>query len=160
MVLLIVFVALLIATRLMIEAQRRSVIELHRALDPAVPIALKQLRGDVTAASGGTGVAFLGDPLTLYLPSGVEITYELSGGELLRKVSDPPGQRVLLTGVHGFQWWWLPSARRPLVNIEVTYEKTRRAGPEVADGQQVFVPRGVETQTLVLTLRGRGRRGW
>lgn len=158
-VLAIVSAALAIAGRLLLEAQRRSLIEERRALDSAVPIALKQLRLDVTAAAGGSGDAGLGQPLTLTLPSGDRIAYRLADGDLVRAFSDPAGERVALRDVSDFRWRWL-GGERPLVRIEVEYETTRSSGPQAAAGLRVDVPRGRERRTLYLTLRGGGGVGW
>jgi len=158
-VLAIVSAALAIAARLMLEAQRRSVIEQRRAYDVAVPLALEQLRLDVTAAAGGSGDAGRGEPLTLTLPSGVVIGYQLADGELVRTYSDPAGQRVALREVSDFRWQWL-GGDKPLVVIELAYAATRSSGPEAIGGRRVVVPRGLERRTLSLTLRGGGGVGW
>lgn len=158
-VLAIVSAALAIAARLMLEAQRRSLIEQRRAFDSAVPLVLEQLRIDVASAVDGSGDASRGDPLTLTLPSGVVIGYRLAGDELVRTYSDPAGERLALRDVRGFQWRWL-GGDKPLVVIELEYATTRSSGPEVEAGYRVFVPRGVERRTLYLTLRGGGGVGW
>lgn len=158
-VLVIVSLALAVAAHLMIESQRRAVIEQRRALDPVVPIALRQLRADVTAAAGGSGRAEHDEPLTLALPSGGVVRYQLTGGELVRTVSASPGQRVALQDVTGFTWQWL-GGDKPLVRIDLEYRATRSTGPEAAAGRRLFVPRGIERRTLYLTLRGGGGVGW
>jgi len=157
----IVSAALAIAAHLMLEAQRRAAIEQRRAFDSAVAIALYQMRLDVTSATSGSGDAKLGEPLTLTLPSGDQIAYQLAvGGDLVRVLSNPAGQRVALRDVSVFQWTWLGGVDRPLVKVDVAYETTRSSGPRVAEGLRVDVPRGVEQRTLHLTLRGGGGVGW
>ncbi len=165
--LLIVSLAVAIAAHLMAEAQRRSVIEQRRALETAVPIALKQLRADVSAALDGGGSALRGEPLELVLPSGLIVSYEQSGDQLVRRTSDPVGQRVLLDGVTSFSWRWpgglgIPlDDDRQLLKIDVEYLRTRRSGPQVAGGARVTAPQEVEQQTLWVMLRGGGSRaGW
>lgn len=156
--LVIVSLALAIAAHLMIEAQRRATIEQRRALEPVVAIALKQLRGDVTAAVDASGRSEDGEALTLTLPSGV-VVYELVAGELVRSLDGLPGRRVLLRDVTELTWRRQGGAR-PLLEIDLEYVTTRSTGPEVAAGRRVTVPRGLERRTLHLALRGGGGVGW
>ncbi len=163
--LLIVSLAVAIAAHLMAEAQRRSVIEQRRALEAAVPIALEQLRADVSAAAGGSGSSQKGEPLRLVLPSGLVIFYEKSGDQIIRRISEPAGQRVLLDGVTKLSWGWvggagIPLGGRPLLAIEVEYLRTRATGPLVAGGVRVTAPQGVERQTFWVMMRGGGGDGW
>lgn len=155
----IVCAALGIAASLMLEAGRRSLVEGERMLEAPVPLVLRQLEIDVTAAARGSGKSDRGEPLKLVWPSGLEISYELSGTSLLRRVSDPAGQRPVLDGVQRFDWQWL-GGRKPAVAIELAYERVRPLGPEAEAGSRVFVRRVVESRTFELTLRGGGGVGW
>lgn len=158
-VLAIVTLALGIAASLMMEARRRVVLEERRILEPPVAIALSQLRADAAAASGGSGRSDRGEPLTLVRPSGMSVTYELVGRDLMRRVSDPAGRRPVLSDVRRFGWTW-QGGGKPLLVIELEYERIRLPGPEVEEGRRVFAPRGVERQALAVTLRGGGGEGW
>jgi hypothetical protein len=155
----VVSFALAAAAGLMVEAGRRALVEQARMLEADVPIALRHLEIDVTAAASGSGESERGEPLTLARPAGPEVVYELSGTSLLRKTSDPAGERVALDGVRRFGWQWI-SGRKPGVVIELEYERIRTFGPDVEDGRRVFVSRDVERRTLELTLRGGGGVGW
>lgn len=167
--LLIAGAALAIAAELLLVAQRRSVIEERRALNGELPLALDQLRADVTAAvdalPDGTGMALL-------LPSGLRVTYRQSGAELLRETLLPDGEtsrRTALRGVRAFAWaphilpgTGLPLAEpKPAVEILVTVERTGATGALVVEGRRNVAPRETESRALILTLRGGGgENGW
>lgn len=155
----IVSFALGIAAGLMVEAGRRSLVERGRMLEADVPIALRQLEIDVTAAASGSGSSERGEPMALAWPSGVTVTYDLTGARLWRAVSDPEGRRVVLDGVRRFDWRWL-DGEKPAVAVELELERIRPRGPDVEGGRRLDVPRGVERRDLELTLRGGGGVGW
>lgn len=157
-VLVIVSLALAVAARLLVESQRRSLIEQHRALEPVAAIALAQLRADVTAAVDVSGRSELGEPMTLTQPSRI-VFYGLAGGDLVRTLDGVPGERVVLRGVTTFAWRDL-GGEKPLLEIEIEYVATRSTGPEVAADRRVFVPRGGVRRTLRLAMRGGGGVGW
>ncbi len=164
-ILLIVSLATAIAALLMAEAQRRSVIEHRRALEATVPTALKQLRADVSAAVSASGNPREGEPLKLVLPSGLEIFYELTDDRIVRRLSEPAGERTLLDGVTSFSWSWaggpgIPIGGKPLLAIEVEYLRTHGSNALVAGGQRAVTTREVEQQTLYVVLRGGGGVGW
>lgn len=155
----VVSAALTIAAALVADAQRRSLTEQSRLVDPDVSLALRQLQNDVRRASTGGGDVLREEPLTLRWPDGVRIDYELVGTDLRRTMSEPEGERVVLTGVGAFVWLWLPTDKPSMV-IEVQVETTRLPGAAATGGRRNFVNRGTDTRRLVLTLRGGGGVGW
>lgn len=164
-VMLIIFFSLGVSSRLMVLAQRRSLVEHRRILDPAVSLALSQLKADVKAALGGAAMPDSDGPLALIQPSGVVVTYELVDEELWRSVSDPPGRRQVLSAVKNFEWTWLEeyhvARKKPMLQIDVEYETTVLTGAiAVDDNTRSRVPRGLESRSLRLTLRGAGGVGW
>ena len=167
--LLVAGVALAVAAELLLIAKRHTLAEERRALDGELPLALDQVRADVTAAldalPDGAGMALLH-------PDGLRITYRQTGTELVRETLLPDGEtsrRTVLRGVRAFAWAHhvLPGAGLPLVEpkpaveIFITVESAGRAGALVVDGQRNIAPRDTESRALVLTLRGGGgENGW
>ena len=163
-VLAIVSAALGVAAGLMAEAQRRALVETSRVLDMPVPVAVRQLKADVMAAADvAPATCIQPEPIkssmVLLWPGGRRVTYELSGGHLLRKLDDPPGERMVLDSVRGFRWKCSPGTKT-LLWIELTYESARLGGPEVEQGRRLFVRREAESQVFEIALRGAGGRRW
>ena len=160
----IVSAAVGVAAGVMAEAQRRALTETSRILDMPVSIALRQIKTDASAAADVAPATCIQpepieSPMILFWPVGRRITYELSGAQLLRKLDDSPGERMVLDGVRGFRWQCRPGTKT-LVWIELTYERTRLGGPEVEDGRRIFAHRETQSQVLEIALRGTGGRRW
>ncbi len=160
--LLISAVAMMIASQLLLEAQRQTTHAAHRLLDPAVTIAWKQIRADVQASASASGAEKI---LTLSGHPAGNVRYRWFKEELLRVVAagstfDAADERVILTRVKGFGWKSLVGGERPLIEISLSWEQTRLPGPLVAGGERQIAPRVVASQTLVLALRGYGGEGW
>ena len=66
----------------------------------------------------------------------------------------------MLDTVVGFAWTDLPSSGKPLILIQLTWERTRRPGPLVKDDRRIITPVEAHTESLMLTLRGGGGVGW
>lgn len=154
--LIIVSVAMIAAARLLLESQNRSVLEQSRVTDPAIPLALQRLKADVAAAASFAGDWQEAEPLLLILP-GTTVTYEFSGGNLLRWVDTDP--QVLISGVTRFDW--SPhGGGSGLLHLEVEYEVGDFGGAIAKYGQRLPSPKRMEQQTLILRLRGGGGVGW
>ncbi len=163
-------VALSIATQLLLEAHRRLEHESRRALDPAAPLAVKQLRADVRASSGAVG----GDDL--WSRSGLELRghpagrlrYEKAGQELVRillprRVEDEQTQRTVLTDVTTFRWRLqrlLPGSRVPLLEIELGYRETGRLGLLQGAAQRSAFPVHLTRRLLVVPRHPGAKRWW
>lgn len=157
---LLLALALLLSGPLLHAGLRYIAFEQERILEAEATIALKQLRGDVTAAVGATEKN--GD-LLLSFPDGHTVTYGLTGERLQRRFDAPSekgGERTVLDGVRRFRWSPLPGSGKAAFKIELTYLRTRRLGPLAKDGQRVIAPREMHEENLVLTLRGGGGVGW
>lgn len=160
--LLISAVAMMIASHLLLEAQRQTTHAAHRLLDPAITIAWKQIRADVQASSNVSGSEKI---LKLSGHPAGNVRYRWVKEDLLRGVAagsafNPTDERVILTRVKDFEWKSREGGEHPLVKISLSWEQTRLLGPLVAGGKRQIAPQVLGSQTLVLALRGGGGDGW
>jgi len=160
--LLIASVAMMIASQLLYETQRRATHAALRSLDPAVTIAWKQIRADVQASAKRFGSEQI---LILHGHPAGNVRYRRVGDELLRVAGptfDAKDERVILTRVKEFRWEKRGTGKsgRPLIEIYLSWEQTRLLGPLVAEGERQIAPKVVASQSLVLALRGGGGENW
>lgn len=151
--LLIVSVILLVAMRMVIDAQARLAHSGRRNLDMSVDQAFAQMRLDIRGCRiFGQGYAtglWQTQPLVLEGHfSGDVIVYEAVSGNLRRVIYrpdqlQPESWRVVLQNVRYFRWRGSPLVPNPMVELDILYEevgpltlRSEGAGQVAADGVQ------------------------
>lgn len=159
---LISLTALLLAGRLLLEAEVRMAHAARQALDPVGEIARQQLRADLRAAAGVRGAPTFGwswDPLVLDQHPAGKVRYRKTGSELVREV-DPgvggPQGRVVLQAVTTFRW----RLRHGSVEVDLGHRVTPRLGRLVSGGVREAPLPVVDRRLLRVTPRGNGGRQW
>lgn len=162
----ILLIAMMIAGRLLLEAQARMAHSARQALEPVAPIALKQIRADVRAS--GRVPAFDNEwnwqPLVLLDHPAGTVSYERNGTDLVRRVdvggSSEPVERTVLGAVSIWRWRIAPSAPLPLVEIELGQREIPRFALLAAAGQREAPIPITRSHLLTISPRQVGRRGW
>lgn len=161
----ILSIALLIASRLLLESQMRMAHSSRRALDPVGDVAVEQIRADVRAGAevSPRDYEWTWMPLEILGHPAGTVRYEKVGSELVRRVEGDTleGQRTLLTGVRVWRWRLRRDIPLPLVEIELGYQETARLGPLAAGGTREASAPVTRTQLISVSPRqAGGKRGW
>ena len=156
----VLFVAMTLASRLLLESQARMAHSARQALEPAAQLALKQIRADVRAAAG---VATPDDlwswqPLVLVGHPAGTVVYRRAGDELVREVGG--GQRSVLRAVSVFRWRLARSAPLPLVEIELGHREVPRFALLTSAGQREAPIPTTRSHLLAVAPRRSARSGW
>lgn len=172
--LLVVFVisglALLLASRLLLESSSRMQRRMEENLRPVGDLALRQVGSDLRMASGVKPSLFDGwsrDALVLYGHPAGDLSYLKLDNDLYRlqrlpKPDAPPGEfmlqeRLVLQAVTSFRWR-LRGGRT--VEVDLGYREAPRLRQLNAGGRwqdPVWVTR---QRTVRIALRGGGQRSW
>lgn len=163
----ILSIAMLIASRLLLESQLRMAHSARRALDPAATIALKQIRADVRASAQVPRVALADEwnfePLTLRGHPAGTLRYVKDGSDLVREIQRPGGEvtseRIVMKAVNLWRWRLNPDVRT-LVEIELGYRETPRLGLLIAAGQLEAPIPVIRSHLVAVSPRRTGKRGW
>jgi type II secretory pathway component PulJ len=159
---LISLTALLLASRLLLEAESRMAHAARQALDPVGEITRQQLRADLRAASGARVPITPGwsrNPLVLDGHPAGRVRYEKDGSELVRRVDaggGPPVRRVVLQAVTTFRWRLADGS----VEIDLGHRVTPRLGRLAAGGVREAPLPSEERRRFRVTPRGQGGRRW
>ncbi len=154
--------ALLLAGRLLLEAEIRMAHAARQALDPVGEIARRQLSADLRACAGVRGTAFgwSRDPLVLDQHPAGAMRYLKTGNELVREVdpagSGPQARRVVLQAVTTFRW----RRRGGSIEVDLGYRVTPRLGRLVAGGVREAPLPAEDRRLWWVTPRGNGGRQW
>ncbi len=162
----ILLIAMMIAGRLLLEAQARMAHSARQALEPVAAIALKQIRADVRAC--GKVPAFdrewNWDPLVLLDHPAGTVAYERSGTDLVRIVDagggTEPVERIVLGSVSIWRWRLAPGAPLALVEIELGQRQIPRFALLAAAGQREAPIPVTHSHFLAVCPRQSGRSGW
>ena len=133
---LIAATALVLAARLLLEAESRMAHAARRALDPAAEIVRQQLRADLMAAAGVRRPSTSGwswDPLVLDRHPAGRMRYLKEGRELVCEVTSgagAPARRTVLRAVTTFRW----RLRDGSVEVDLGHRVTPRLGRLAAGG--------------------------
>lgn len=160
----ILVAAMTLAGRLLLESQARMAHSARRALEPALEIALKQLRADVRAAARVPALdhAWSWEPLILIGHPAGTVTYERLDGDLVRSVGGGPeaGRRAVMRSVSVWRWRLAPDAPLPLVEIELGHREIPRFALLAAAGQREAPIPVTRSHLLAVSPRQAGRTGW
>lgn len=160
-------VALLLATRLFLEAQSRLAHEGKRQTEPVGQLAAEQLQADVRM-SGGVEVTLIPGWLSRELvllghPAG-RVSYLREGNQLVRRVERQRqggqverGQRVVLDDLTVFRWRPGPGGS---VDVELAFRRTGRLRGMAAGGNWTGDVSNRETRRLRVLPRGGGGGRW
>jgi prepilin-type N-terminal cleavage/methylation domain-containing protein len=148
--------ALALAAQLLMESAEQLVDASAEQADPAVPLLLDRLRGDVLASSGYAACS--ADELLLTGHPAGQVLYERIGDELHRVVLDPSGA-PLREGVpwRGVSFWSCQPAGFRLLRLDLQYRRrtVRRTLKPSLPGERGAATE-LRTETLFLTPRGAG----
>ncbi len=170
--LLISFVILMVATtlagQLLLESQARMAHSMRRALEPVVPIALKQIRADVRASGHVPALdqEWSWEPLVLLDHPAGTVTYERVDSDLVRTVdtgetgSESGGERIVLRSLSIWRWRLSPGSPLPLVEIELGHLETPRFSRLAAAGQREAPYPMTRSHLMAVGPRQAGRTGW
>ncbi|MEM7354042.1 MAG: prepilin-type N-terminal cleavage/methylation domain-containing protein [Acidobacteriota bacterium] len=158
-------VAMLIASRLLLESQMRMAHSARRAFDPVASLALKQIRADVRMAANVVATDFQWTWDTLVLsghPAGT-VRYEKVGSDLLRRLpgESAGGGKIMLRDVTVWRWRLSRDTRAPLVEIELGHHETSRLGLLTSAGRreaEVFLTR--RHRVAVSPRQATSKSGW
>ena len=164
--LLILGVASLLATQLLLESQSRVLNASERLLEPAMDLAVKQLRADLQTCSGAGGSVIPGlwnnEPLPLNgHPAGL-VTYQKIDGDFVRlMLKDPTDpatvrERLILKDVTTFRWRLHGSS----IEIDLAHRPTGRLRQQTASGRWREPARRDVERVFQITPRGAGGRSW
>lgn len=160
----ILTVAMLIASRLLLESQMRMAHAARRVFDPVASLALRQIRADVRMAANVVASDFewTWDPLVLTGHPIGTVRYEKAGTDLVRKITGQPGGgRVVLQQVTVWRWRLDRATRSPLVTIELGYHETPRLGLLTSGGQrEAAILLSRKHRVAVSPRQARTKRGW
>ena len=162
-VLVILSVALMLAGRLLLEAQSRMDLRLQQTLRPVGELARRQIEADLRLASGvqtGLYTGWSRDAMVLLGHPAGSVSYAKIDQELLRiqRVPDaepPLRERLVLQGTTTFRWrlWG-----RHTVEVDLGYREPNRLRRLVSRPQDmVWTDRRLR---LRVTFRGGGQRAW
>lgn len=155
--------ALLLAGRLLLEAQSRSVHEARRTLEPVADLAIDQLRADLRLADGVVKPLFGGwerGPLVLVGHPAGRLSYDKLGERLLRRVErdgELVGERPVLENVTTWRWRLRGDGA---VDVELGYRELGRLRTLRQGGdwqEETWVDRH---RTLRVMPRGSGEARW
>ncbi len=162
----ILMIAMMIAGRLLLEAQARMAHSARQAMEPVAPIALKQIRADVRAS--GSVPAFDHEwnwqPLVLLGHPAGTVVYERTGSDLVRTVDrgagSEPAERLVLSAVSVWRWRLSPAAPLPLVEIELGQRQIPRLTLLAAAGQREAPIPVTRSHLIAVSPRQAGKSGW
>lgn len=162
----ILLVAMMIAGRLLLEAQARMAHSARQALEPVAAIALKQIRADVRAS--GQVPAFDHEwnwqPLVLLGHPAGTVIYERTGSDLVRTVDagagSEPADRLVMRAVSVWRWRLSPGAPLPLVEIELGQQEIPRLALLAAAGQREAPILVTRSHLIAVSPRQAGKSGW
>lgn len=162
----ILMVAMMIAGRLLLEAQSRMAHSARKALEPVAPIALKQIRADVRACSQVPAFdrQWNWEPLVLLGHPAGTVTYERVGSDLVRRVDagagSEPAERLMMSAVSIWRWRLSPNAPLPLIEIELGQREIPRLTLLAAAGQREAPISVTRSHLIAVNPRQSGRTGW
>lgn len=160
-------VALLLASRLFLEAQSRLAHEGKRQTEPVGQLAAEQLQADVRMSSGIEATLVSGwlsrELVLLGHPAG-RVSYLREGNQLVRRVERQRqggkvegGQRVILDDLTTFRWRPVPGG---MVDVEMSFRRTGRLRGMAAGGNWTGEVSDRETRRLRVLPRGGGGGRW
>lgn len=160
-------VALMLASRLFLEAQSRLAHEGKRQAEPVGQLAAEQLQADIRMADGVEATLFPGwlsrELVLLGHPAG-RVSYLREGDQLVRRVERQRrdgtvdrGQRVILDDLTVFRWRPAPGG---MVDVELSFRRTGRLRGLAAGGNWTGEVTDRETRRLRVLPRGGGGGRW
>ena len=158
----VVSVALMIAGRLLLEAQSRTVFEAQRTLEPVADLAIDQLRADLRLAQGVERPLFGGwerGPLELVGHPAGPVVYDALGGRLVRRIEldEGGGERPVLDRVTTFRW---RLAADGAVDVELAYRERHRLRALRAGGDWDGLEWVERRRVVRIVPRGSGGARW
>lgn len=155
--------ALLLAGRLLLEAQSRATHEARRTLEPVAELAVDQLRADLRLAGGVVKPLFGGwerGPLVLIGHPAGRLSYTKLGERLLRRIErdgEVVGERPLLEPVTAWRWRLRADGS---VDIELDYRQLGRLRALHAGGDWRDATWVEHRRVLRVLPRGNGGARW
>ena len=162
----ILLIAMMIAGRLLLEAQARMSHSARQALEPVAAIALKQIRADIRSSTEvpAYGSAWNWEPLILLGHPNGTVSYKKLGDDLVRIVSrgsvTEPASRIILRSVSVWRWRLNPEAPLPLVDIELGQREIPRFALLAAAGQREAPIPVTRSHLMAVSPRQARRTGW
>lgn len=135
--LLLLSLAILVASRLLLETQSHLLHTSNQLLEPAAENAVQQIRADLRASSNISSSVVPGwsrDPLVLLgHPAGI-VTYQKTGDELIRSIAGAGhGSKERLVLKHVTTWRWRPRGRS--VEIDLGHRELGHLRQQSASGR-------------------------
>lgn len=168
--LLLVSLILVLAMRMVLDAQARIAHSGRRALDMSIDQAFTQMRIDIRGCrvfgAGYVGGEWQTAPLTLEGHfSGDTIVYERHDDELRRVVYTPPSLdpvawRPVAQNVRRFRWRENPLLPGNVLEIDLSYDDVGPLAKRSAAGQQAAELRRQDRQILIRPRDVDGARWW
>ncbi len=162
----ILLIAMMIAGRLLLEAQARMAHSARQALEPVAAIALKQIRADVRASGRVPALDYewSWEPLVLLGHPAGTVIYERVDSDLVRIVdagaAAEPVERVVMGALSVWRWRLAPGTPLPLVEIELGQREISRFALLAAAGQREAPIPVTRSHLLAVSPRQAGKRGW
>ncbi len=162
----ILLIAMMIAGRLLLEAQARMAHSARQALEPVVAIALKQIRADVRASGRVLALdhEWSWDSLVLLGHPAGTVIYHRVDTDLVRTVDAgagaEPGERIVMGALSVWRWRLSPGVPLSLVEIELGQREIPRFALLAAAGQREAPIPVTRSHLIAVRPRQAGRTGW